>query len=75
MNKNNQITKNGNAPFQKIVDASRTTGLSMYFLRSGCKDGTVPHVKSGTTYFVNVPALLRMLNAESGGKNNGETDC
>lgn len=34
-------------PFQKIPDASRTTGLSQYYLRKGCKEGTVPHIKSG----------------------------
>ena len=58
---------NGNtaAPFQKIPEAARTTGLSQYYLRGGCKDGTVPHVKSGTVYLVNVPALLRKLDAES----------
>lgn len=53
-------------PFQKIPEAARTTGLSQYYLRGGCKDGTVPHVKSGTVYLVNVPALLRKLDAESG---------
>ena len=37
-------------PFQKITEASRTTGLSQYYLRNGCKDGTIPHVKSGTVY-------------------------
>lgn len=58
------------APFQKIADASRTTGLSQYFLRNGCKSGTVPHVKSGTTYFVNVPALLRQLGAVGVGVND-----
>ncbi len=52
-------------PFQKIPEAARTTGLSQYYLRGGCKDGTVPHVKSGTVYLVNVPALLRKLDAES----------
>ena len=52
-------------PFQKIREAVETTGLSAYFLRNGCKSGTVPCVKSGTTYFVNVPALLKMLGAES----------
>lgn len=55
-------------PFQKIPEAARTTGLSQYYLRGGCKDGTVPHVKSGTVYLVNVPALLRKLDAESGGQ-------
>lgn len=53
-------------PFQKFPDASRTTGLSQYFLRQGCKNGTVPHVKSGGTYYVNVPALLRQLGADDG---------
>lgn len=52
-------------PFQKIPEAARTTGLSTYFLRRGVRDGSVPHVKSGTVYLVNIPALLRKLNAES----------
>ncbi len=50
-------------PFQKISDACKTTGLSMYYLRNGCKDGTIPHIKSGPTYYINVPALLRQLGA------------
>lgn len=54
----------GNPPFQKIAEASKTTGLSQYFLRNGCKDGSVPHIKSGTTYLVNVPALLKKLGAD-----------
>ncbi len=52
------------APFQKIPDACKTTGLSQYFLRKGCKDGSVPHIKSGPTYYINVPALLKKLEAE-----------
>ena len=52
-------------PFQKIADAVKTTGLSAYFLRRGCRDGSVPHIKSGTTYFVNIPALLRKLGADN----------
>ena len=51
-------------PFQKITDACRTTGLSQYFLRQGCKAGTIPHVKSGGVYYINIPALLRQLGAE-----------
>lgn len=50
-------------PFQKIKEASKTTGLSQYYLRNGCKDGTIPCVRSGATYFINVPALLKMLGA------------
>lgn len=52
-------------PFQKIQEASKTTGLSLSYLRKGCKDGTVPHIKSGKVYLVNVPALLDKLNKES----------
>lgn len=50
-----------NAPFQKIKDACRITGLSQYYLRSGCKDGSIPQIKSGAAYYVNVPALLKKL--------------
>ncbi len=52
-------------PYQKIMDACKTTGLSAYFLRRGCREGTVPHIKSGTVYFVNVPALLKKLETEN----------
>ena len=59
-------------PFQKIPEACRSTGLSMYYLRQGCKDGTVPHIKSGTTYMINVPALLRQLGADDGKEAQGQ---
>lgn len=48
-------------PFQKIPATVKITGLSAYFLRAGCRDGSVPCVKSGTTYYINVPALLQRL--------------
>lgn len=51
--------------FQKITDAARSTGLSSYFIRKGCKSGEIPHIRSGLTYYVNVPALRRKLNEES----------
>lgn len=54
-------------PFLKIGAASKVTGLSQYYLRRGCRDGSVPHVMSGTVYLVNVPALLRKLGAAEGG--------
>lgn len=53
-----------NPPFQKIPEACKTTGLSQYFLRRGCRNGTVPCVRSGTVYLVNVPKLLRELGVE-----------
>ena len=48
-------------PFQTIKEACGTTGLSQFYLRAGCKDGSVPCVKSGNKYYVNVPALLKQL--------------
>ena len=54
------------APFRTIAEASRLTGLSMYYLRNGCIAGTVPHVRCGTIYRVDVPALLEKLRAENG---------
>ena len=56
--------QNSNQPFQRIAQACMTTGLSQHFLREGCKDGTVPHIRCGQTYLVNIPALLRVLDAE-----------
>lgn len=53
-------------PFLKIPDAAAATGLSQYYLRMGCRNGSVPHTKSGHVYMVNVPALLRKLNGEGG---------
>ena len=53
-------------PFMKIAAASRATGLSQFYLRQGCKDGSIPHIKSGTVYLVNVNKLLRQLDAEGG---------
>jgi hypothetical protein len=54
-------------PFQKIADAAKSTGLSQYFLRKGCRDGSIPCIKSGTTFYVNVPALLAQLGAVGAG--------
>ena len=50
-------------PFQKIAQASKTTGLSQHLLRQMVKDGTAPHIMSGSTYYINIPKLLRKLNA------------
>ena len=51
-------------PFQKIPAACRTTGLSQYMLRRGCRDGSIPHVRSGRTYYIDIPALLDKLAAD-----------
>ena len=51
-------------PFQKITDACKTTGLSAYYLRKGCKEGTIPHIKSGGVYYINVLTLLQNMEAD-----------
>lgn len=50
-------------PFQRVPQASTTTGLSQHFLREGIRNGTIPHIRSGNTPLVNIPALLRQLGA------------
>ena len=50
-------------PFLRIKDAATVTGLSQYYLRAGCRNGTVPCIRSGAVYFVTIPALLRQLGA------------
>lgn len=52
------------APFLKIEDAAKVTGLSRFFIRKGCRDGSVPHIRmgEGSKILVNVPALLQQLN-------------
>ena len=54
-----------NAPFQSISGAAYMTGLSAGYIRTGCKAGTVPHIRVGTDYRVNMPRLLEQLNAQS----------
>lgn len=51
--------------FQTFADASRSTGLSQYFLRRGCKAGTIPHIKSGNKFLVNVPLLIEKMDRMS----------
>lgn len=60
-------------PFQRIPQAAETTGLSQYYLRRGCKDGSIPHIRSGPVYFINIPALLRQLGAAEGDEEPNDT--
>lgn len=55
-------------PFLSIREACAATGLSQFYLRSGCKNGTVPYVMSGNKYLINVPALLNHLCGDQSGE-------
>lgn len=58
---------NPSAPFQKIPDAARTTGLSEWYLRNAVRAGEIAGIKSGNTYYINIPALLKQFDTEGGG--------
>lgn len=47
-------------PFQKIKAASAASGFSQCYLRKGCKDGTIPHIRSGNDYYINMVKLFEM---------------
>lgn len=57
--------------YYTINEAHEETGLSVDYLRKGCKRGTVPHIKSGVKYLINVPMLMEKLE-ENSAKNGGE---
>ena len=59
------------AIFQSIRSAAAITGLSTCYIRDGCKAGTIPHVRCGTDYRINLPLWLEQLNAESKGAGAG----
>lgn len=59
------------APYQTLSGACRLTGLSVGHLREGCKRGTVPHIRCGSEYRVNVPLLLRQLEDEAADNARG----
>lgn len=67
-----EYTPSVNPPFQRIDDAVKTTGLSGYFLRKGCRDGSIPCVRSGRTIYVNVAQLLQQFGVTSTVAEDGE---
>lgn len=48
-------------PFLGLKEAAEVTGLSVYFLRNGCRAGTIPHVLAGNEYRVNMSGLFEQL--------------
>jgi len=62
------MTGSSNTPFLRIRETAIKTGLSEYFLRRGCRDGSISCVRSGRVYFINVPKLLRSLDAVEEGR-------
>ena len=46
-----------------VQDAARTVGLSEYYLRQELAKGNIPHIMCGRCIKINVPALLRQMDA------------
>ena len=60
-----RLTFDPKAPFQSISGAAKLTGLSMYYIRTGCKSGTVPHIKCGDDYRICMPQFLAQLEKQA----------
>ena len=52
--------------FLSIRDAATVTGLSQFFLRNGCRDGSVPCIRSGRKYLIDVQALNLLFDGLAG---------
>ena len=58
---------NPEAQLQSIASASYVTGLSKKYIRAGCRAGTIPHVRIGSDYKINVPLLMDQIDRASNG--------
>lgn len=67
-----QTTIDRDAPYQSPRNAAYITGLSLRYIRDGCRSGTIPHIRVGSDFRVNMPLFLERLRVESlrGGSGN-----
>lgn len=56
---------NKSAPIQSLRGASILTGLSINYLREGCKSGRIAHIMCGKEYRIIMPRLWKDLGIES----------
>jgi len=52
-------------PFMSIRDCNKHTGLSMSYLRTGCKNKTIPHIMVGDKYMIDVEGLFELVRLEA----------
>ena len=50
--------------YMSIREAARETGLSEHYIREGVREGRLPFLYSGRKALVNVPLMLRKLEAK-----------
>lgn len=53
------------AVFQRFRGAAQITGLSVKYIRQGCINGTIPHIRAGSDYLVNMPLFMAQLDEAS----------
>ena len=51
--------------FKSIAETSKITGLSQHFLYDGCRNGTIPHIKSGKKFLLNPEKVVEYLNSQA----------
>ena len=51
--------------FMTISETVAATGFSKRFIRTGIKNGTIPFIKSGNRFLINVPRLIEDLDNQS----------
>lgn len=56
---------NKDARYQSIRVGADITGLSAHYLRQGCKDGTIPHIRVGRDYRIDMELFSKQLTNES----------
>ena len=54
-----------NTLLMNIKDSAAYSGCSEYYIRNGIKNGTIPHIRSGNKYLINVPLWIEQLNEQS----------
>lgn len=54
-----------NRRFLTIEETAEQTGLSVYYLRQGIRNGYIPHIKCGNKSMINYAKLIEFLDSES----------
>ncbi len=63
MNENNSAI-NKLPRFLTIRETAKLGVVSELYLRRGVKQGSIPGFKSGTRFYVNLPKLMKQLDAD-----------
>lgn len=61
------------APFLPINEAARVSGMSRTFIRRGVQQGTIAHIRSGTTYMICMTKFLAALEDAAEQNTRGGT--